>query len=515
MHPGWLPVSCAVFVLACGRPRPATADADATGSARPIDAGPGETGAGPEGIDAGPGGTGAGPEGIDAGPGSRRSATVDLLQRSLLGSRRVADTVQSLTDEVGPRLAGSPGDAHAVEWAVRAMKERGLFHVRAETVSVPAWERGTETAAIVAPVAQKLAVTALGWSGATPAGGIEAEVVRFESLDALRNADESAVAGRIVFLDVPTVRSRDGHGYGAAVPVRRNGPVEAARKKAAAIVIRSIGTDRSRFPHTGASEREPGQQASEAIPAGALSNADADLLGRILASRGRARIALNLRPKWRGDAVSANVVGEIPGGERRAEIVLLGAHLDSWDLGTGAVDDGAGCGIVLEAARSIGALPLKPARTVRLVLFAAEENSLAGAQTYAKAHAAEIAMHVVAFEADSGTDRVFALQYLGAQEARPRFRALAMALAPLGIAASDENAHGGADVYPLRMLGVPVIDLEQDMTGYFDVHHTANDTFAQIDPDALAQASSAFATAAWVAATMDDDFGRIAESDRN
>ncbi|HXX67854.1 MAG TPA: M20/M25/M40 family metallo-hydrolase [Polyangiaceae bacterium] len=362
---------------------------------------------------------------------------------------------------------------------------------------------------------QKLAVTALGWSGATPAAGIEADVVRFDSLEGLRNAEESEVAGRIVFLDVPTARSRDGHGYGAAVPARRNGPIEAARKRAAAIVIRSIGTDKSRFPHAGAAERAPGQQAKDAIASGALSNADADLLTRILERHGRARLALNLRPKWLGEVGSANVVGEIPGGERPTEIVLFGAHLDSWDLGTGAVDDGAGCGIVLEAARAIAALPVKPARTVRVVLFAAEESSLAGAEAYAKAHAAELAMHVLAFEADSGTDRVFELRYLGAQDARPRLQALALSLAPLGVTTSDEHARGGADVRPLRMLGVPVIDLQQDVSGYFDVHHTANDTFAQIDPEGLAQASSAFATAAWLAATMDGDFGRVAESDRN
>jgi len=403
----------------------------------------------------------------------------------------------------------------AVAWAERAMRERGLLHVRTEPVSEPAWARGTETAAVVAPVVQKLAVTALGWSGATPAAGIEADVVRFDSLEGLRNAEESEVAGRIVFLDVPTARSRDGHGYGAAVPARRNGPIEAARKRAAAIVIRSIGTDKSRFPHAGAAERAPGQQAKDAIASGALSNADADLLTRILERHGRARLALNLRPKWLGEVGSANVVGEIPGGERPTEIVLFGAHLDSWDLGTGAVDDGAGCGIVLEAARAIAALPVKPARTVRVVLFAAEESSLAGAEAYAKAHAAELAMHVLAFEADSGTDRVFELRYLGAQDARPRLQALALSLAPLGVTTSDEHARGGADVRPLRMLGVPVIDLQQDVSGYFDVHHTANDTFAQIDPEGLAQASSAFATAAWLAATMDGDFGRVAESDRN
>lgn len=443
------------------------------------------------------------------------SSEVQTLQRSLLGTRRAADTVRSLADEVGPRLAGSPGDARAVAWAQRAMNERGLLHVRTESVTVPVWVRGVESAMIVAPVTQTLAVTALGWSGATPPGGIEADVVRFDSLDALRDADEAAVAGRIVFLDVPTARRRDGHGYGAAIPARTNGPLEAARKKAAAIVIRSIGTDHSRFPHAGATHKDHDQQAKDAIASGALSNADADLLGRILTSYGRARLALNLGPKWLPDAESANVIGDVPGRERPGEIVLLAAHLDSWDLGTGAVDDGAGCGIVLEAARAIAELPEKPARTVRVVLFAAEENSLAGAQAYATVHAAEAAMHVLAVEADSGTDRVFVYRYLGAEEDRPRLDALTATLAPLGIASSGERALGGADIRPLRALGVPIIDLQQDMTSYFDVHHTADDTYSQIDPEGLAQAASAFATVAWIAATMNGDFGHVAPADRD
>lgn len=442
------------------------------------------------------------------------SSEVLILQHTFLGNQGAADTVRTLTDEVGPRLAGSQGDARAVAWAVRAMSDRGLQRVRAETVTVPVWVRGIETALIVAPVSQRLAVTALGWSGATPPGGIEADVLRFDSLDALRNAAEGAVAGRIVFLDVPTARRRDGHGYGAAVPARVNGPTEAARKKAAAIVIRSIGTDHSRFPHAGATQRDPDPRARESIPSAALSNADADLLGRILASYGHARLALKLEPKRLPDSRSANVIGDIPGGDRPEEIVLLAAHLDSWDLGTGAVDDAAGCSIVLEAARAIAALPLKPVRTVRVVLFAAEENSLAGAQSYATAHASEAAKHVLAMEADTGTDRVFAIRYPGAGEARQRVGALTAALAPLGIAATDEPAFGGADIRPLRALGVPLVDLAQDMTSYFDVHHTANDTYAQIEPEGLAQASSAFATVAWIAATMDGDLGRVATPDR-
>jgi Zn-dependent M28 family amino/carboxypeptidase len=437
--------------------------------------------------------------------------TVTDLQRVLLASHGAADAVQTLTTDVGPRLAGSPGDKLAVTWALDAMKVRGLTNVRAEKVTVKHWERGAETALVVAPVKQRLAVTALGWSGATPDKGIEGDVIRFESLDALKKADAASVAKKIVFLDVHMRRAADGHGYGEAVSARGAGPETAAKKGAAAIVIRSIGTDRTRFPHTGATHQEDKRTA---LPAGALSNADADLLANVLASHGSARLALTLTPKWLPDAESANVVGEVVGRDKPDEIILLGAHLDSWDLATGAIDDGAGCAIVLEAARALAALPQKPRRTVRVVLFAQEENALSGAKEYARAHGAEAAKHVVAMEADSGTDRVLALRFLGAPEAKPKLDALAPLLAPLGIKPTDDPAFGGADVSPLRALGVPLVDLEQDFTRYFDVHHTANDTFSQIDPDGLAQASAAFATAAWTIAEMDGDFGRLSEAQR-
>ncbi|HEY2509765.1 MAG TPA: M20/M25/M40 family metallo-hydrolase, partial [Polyangiaceae bacterium] len=335
-----------------------------------------------------------------AAPAAPLPEEVRELQRSVLAGHGALDAVSSLTTEVGARLAGSPADKLAVAWALRTMKERGLSNVHAEPVKVPVWQRGVETASIVAPLHHTLAVTALGWSGATPPKGLEADVLRFDSLAALKAADAKAAAGKIVFLDVKMHPEGENPGYGEAVPARALGALEAAKKGALAIVIRSIGTDESRFPHTGAMHHE--KEAKATLPAGALSNADADLLERTLAAHGSARLALNLGPRWLPEADSANVVGEIPGRERPNEAVVIGAHLDSWDLGEGAIDDGAGCAIVLEAGRALAALGHKPRRTVRVVLFAAEENSLAGGKEYAKAHAAEADKIEAAVEADFG-----------------------------------------------------------------------------------------------------------------
>jgi hypothetical protein len=442
---------------------------------------------------------------IDAGLPALSDDLRDL-QRGLLASHGAVDAVSSLTTEVGARLAGSGGDKLAVAWAIRAMEERGLTNVHAEPVKVKVWQRGVETASIVAPVSHVLAVAALGWSGATPAKGVEGEVVRFESLDALKNADPKAVAGKIVFLDVKMARSASITGYEDARPARSHGASEAKKKGALAIVIRSIGTDDSRFPHAGDTDQDGAKPP--ALPAGALSIADANLLDRVLAAHGSARLALSLGPRWLPPADSANVVGEVAGAEKPGEVVLLGAHLDSWDLGQGAIDDGAGCGIVLDAARAIAALPKKPRRTVRVVLFAGEENSRGGGDAYAKAHASEAGSIVVALEADEGTDRVLAARYLGAADARARFLTLGPVLEPLGVKTDDLPASGGTDIGPLGALGVPMIDLEQDWTHYFDTHHTANDTFERVNPAGIQQASAAYASAAWTIANMTGDFGR-------
>ncbi len=433
----------------------------------------------------------------------------DLQKQALTASHAYA-IVRSLTDEVGPRSSGSPGDKLAVAWAQRTLSANGFANVHTEKVTVGHWQRGVETASFTAGAqTHALVVTALGGSTATPTAGIEAEVVQVDSMDALRALDKSAAAGKIVFVDVPTHRSRDGHGYGAAVGVRYLGASVAKKLGAVALVIRSVGTDHDRLPHTGAQLRD-----DKGIPAAALSSPDADLLHRALADKKPVKLRLTLTPKRLPDAESANVVGEVTGREKPDEIVLLGAHLDSWDLGTGALDDGAGVGIVMDAGRLIGAMPTRPRRTIRVVLFANEEHGRDGGDAYAKAHSAELAKIVAACEADLGADRAYATRYLGSPEQRPRFAELAAFVAPLGVEPDMSDAFGGSDIAPLRALGVPMFDLAQDATRYFDWHHTANDTLDKIDEAQIAQVVAAVATMAYAIADMEGDLGRVPEPKR-
>lgn len=434
------------------------------------------------------------------------------LREAALASRGAADVVQSLTDEAGPRLAGTRGDRAAVEWAVRTLTARGFTNVRTEPVAVPYWERGAESGAVVSPTWQPLSLTALGGSVGTAPSGLEAEVVEVDSLEGLDNLQRDAAKGKIIFFNAVMARARDGSGYGKAVPVRTLGAIRAAKLGAVGVVIRSIGTDHARLPHTGAMKRDPG---APAIPAAALSIPDAELLHRLLTQHKAVRLQLKLGCRWHADVQSANVIGEIPGSDRPEEIVLLGAHLDSWDLGTGAVDDGAGVGIVVQTGQLVASLSRRPRRTIRAVLFANEENGLSGARHYAQAHREELPRHVLAIEADSGTGRAYAVRFLGAAKDRPRVAQLVAELKPLGLELAEADAHGGADLSPLRLAGVPMLDVAQDVSSYFDIHHTANDTFDKIEPEALAQVSAAVAVIAYGVANLEGGMGRIPEEKRN
>lgn len=421
------------------------------------------------------------------------------------------DTVRSLVDEVGPRLSGSAGDKAAVAWAVAAMKAKGLANVRAEKVMVPHWERGQESGRIVAPTPHTLSLTALGGSVGTPARGIEGEVVMVDSLEAIDKLDEAKVKGKILFVSVRTERRQDGGGYGKSAGVRSRSAIAAAKKGAIAVVIRSIGTDRDRMPHTGAMRYEKGVKE---IPAAALAIPDAELVERLVGTGKPVRIAMTLGAKTLPEAESANVVGEVVGRDKPEEIVLLGAHLDSWDLGFGAVDDGAGCAAVMEAARLIAKLPERPRRTVRVVLFANEENGLKGAFGYAKEHAAELDKHLMAFESDAGAGKVFGIRFLAPTEAMPKLLPITRLVEPLGVARQEEDAHGGADLIPLREAGVPIVDLLQDMEAYFDVHHTPNDTLAQVKKEDMDQMVAAIATVAYAVADLPEAIGKLPEAKR-
>ncbi len=432
------------------------------------------------------------------------AAAAAALRDGALRGTRAEEIVRSLTVEVGPRSAGSAGDRAAVEWGLRTLRALGLANVHAEPVAVPHWERGGSAGEILSPYPQPVALTALGGSVATPPAGLTAEVVRVASLDAVDHLAPERVRGKIVFFDAPMERTRDGSGYGRAVVVRGAGPSRAAKLGAVAVLIRSMATGTDRFPHTGATRYAEGVAR---IPAAALSVPDADLLAAEVASGRPVTFHLTIGSRELPAARSANVVGEIPGRERPGEVVLLGAHLDSWDLGTGAIDDGAGVAIVAAAARQILASGRRPRRTIRVVLFANEEFGLSGARAYAAAHAAELPRHVFASESDFGSGRVWRLRSRVAPDRLPLVGAIARLLAPLGVAPGDNDAEGGADVEPLQPAGVPVLELGQDGTRYFDVHHTANDTLDKIDAKDLDQNVAAWTALAWALADAPGDLG--------
>lgn len=399
------------------------------------------------------------------------------------------DIVADLTTEIGPRLAGSEREAAAREWSVARLKTLGFQNVRVETFTFPGWVRGAEAAKLTGPYPHKLHITALGYSGPTSPGGITAPVAYFASLDALKAAPEGSLRGKIAFIDHTFTASQDGLGYGHYGPARREGPMIGAGKGALAVVIRSLGTDHNRDPHTGTSNIPAGPAA---IPAGAVSSPDADLIGRIAATGKAMTMHLVLEGRSVGDLPSGNVIAELPGRDPSLAPVLLACHLDSWDLGTGALDDGAGCGIVAEAALSVHKAG-KPLRTIRLLWAGAEEVGVFGGAAYARANAAQ--SHALVMESDLGADRIWRASFDLAEANRPLAQKISAALAAMGIPTSAIKATGGADVRAIAALQKPgVIDLGQDAARYFDLHHTPSDTLDKVDPAQLAQN-----VAAWTA----------------
>jgi hypothetical protein len=426
-----------------------------------------------------------------------QQSTVDRLREAALESDLAYEIVESLVTEVGPRLAGSEAEARARTWAVAMLRAQGFSNVRIEEFTIPFWDATREEASVVSPVPQPMVIAALGGSPATPEGGLEAEIVRFANLTELEAASEAQLRGRIAFIDERMTRTMDGAGYGAAVQKRSRCVALAQARGAVACLIRSVGTDPHRFAHQGGNAR---QVESVSLPAAALSPADADLLAR-LAARGPTRVRLVIEVDARDNVASGNVIAELPGRERPEEIVLLAAHLDSWDLGQGAIDDGAGVAIVSAAASLIRELPRRPRRTIRILLAGAEETGIHGANAYARVH--DVDAHVVGVESDFGAGRIYRLRTRFAESAMPFARALQRALSPLGIIAGDNLANGGPDLTPLRQAGMPVVELSQDGLDYFDYHHTADDTLDKIDPEALRQNVAAYATFAYLVADSD------------
>jgi hypothetical protein len=413
----------------------------------------------------------------------------EALRDAALADDLAWDLVEGLTTEVGPRQAGTEAEARAREWAVRRLTELGFSNVRIEPFEMPVWVRGEEHAEILSPFPQPLMVTALGNSGATSARGLEAEVVGFDSVAALEAASDESVRGKIVFVTHGMAPTQDGSGYGQFGAPRRQGPSIASRKGAAAIVIRSIGTDYHRNPHTGV---QMWAEGARPIPAAALAIPDAEQLGRILARGQPVRMRLVLTPRNIGRRESGNVVAEVPGSDASAGTVTIGGHLDSWDLGTGAVDNAAGVAITTAAAHRIMTAGT-PRRTIRLVLFGAEEVGGGGGDVHLERNRPAGDVRLVA-ESDFGADRIWRVNFSLAPANAALADRVAALLAPLGIVRGRDRANAGADLGNWARAGTAAIDLNQDGTRYFDYHHTPDDTLDKVDPAQLRQN-----VAAWTA----------------
>ena len=435
-----------------------------------------------------------------------------LRDAAIAGQSLAWDWVSELTTRFGPRPAGSDNEHQAAEWAVTHLKALGFANVHTESFPLTAWVRGAESGQIIAPVVQPLVVAALGESPPTPPGGLEGDVVILPSFADLKAAPANSLTGKIAFVAGRMVRTQDGAGYVAAVDARADGPAEAAKRGAIAFVLRSVGTDSNRLAHTGTTRYVEGRVP---VPAFALAAPDADQIERLAALGSKVRLRLYSSASYVADAHSQNVVADVPGRVHPEEFVLLGAHLDSWDQGTGAVDDGTGTAIITAAAKLILDLPNRaPRRTVRLVLFGSEEVAQPvapfgafGGHAYADGHKAELTRHVLAGESDFGTDRIYSLA-LPAAVAKSDFATTAFrVLQPIGVlTAREPPSDAGTDVGPTVEAGVPAFALHQDGSHYFDVHHTADDTLDKVDREQLDQNVAAWAALVWLAADSEVDF---------
>lgn len=438
-----------------------------------------------------------------AAPAQKLAAEAERLRDAALKDELAWDITEGLTTEVGPRLAGTEAEARARDWAVRRLKALGFSNVRVETFDMPVWVRGEERAEIVAPFPQRLVVTALGNSAATRSQGLQAQVIGFNSMADFEAASDAEVRGKIVFVSHAMAPTQDGSGYGYYGRARREGPSLASRKGAAAIVIRSIGTDYHRNPHTGVQNWAEGVAP---IPAGALSIPDAEQLQRILKRGKPVTMRLTLTPRMIGVRQSGNVIAEVPGRDPKAGIVLVGGHLDSWDLGTGAFDDAAGVAITAAAAKRVMEAG-RPLRTIRVVWFGAEEVGLFGGRDYLAKHGQE--KHAVIAESDFGADRIWRFDSKVSQAAQPVVNQIARALFPLGIVKGSTTEASGSDIGPLSASGVPTFELQQDGTRYFDLHHTPDDTLDKIDPEQLRQNVAAWTAMLSIAANAEVEFGPV------
>ncbi|HZS08137.1 MAG TPA: M20/M25/M40 family metallo-hydrolase [Blastocatellia bacterium] len=443
------------------------------------------------------------------------TAELNHLQRAALESDYAYRQAAYLCNNIGPRLSGSPQAQQAVEYVAAELRRLGL-EVQLERIMVPHWVRGTETGALVefkgqAPnTTQKIVLTALGGSVATPPEGITADVVVVKDFDELKALGREKVAGKIVLYNVKFDRRMAAQGqgeqaYGQAVVYRGIGASEAAKLGAVAALNRSAGGAEYRLPHTGAMRYLPD---APKIPAAALTAEDAELMA-YLAAQGRVRLHLTLTPQTLPDAPSFNVIADIRGSDHPEQVVIVSGHLDSWDLGTGAHDDAAGVAVAMQAANLIRQLGLKPKRTIRVIPWMNEENGLAGGRTYAESHKAEAANHIAAIESDLGGGHPLGFTGHAAPEALVMLQPLSAILQNFGASLiTPSPGSPGADITPLDALGVPTFSPIQDSRTYFDYHHTPADTLDKIVPHELAENAAVMAMLAYTIANLPEALPR-------
>jgi len=435
----------------------------------------------------------------------RHRVAAERLIGAALASDHAYLRLSQLCDGIGHRLSGSRSLERAVEWAAASMREDGLERVRLQRVRVPVWVRGEERAEMVSPGPQRLSILGLGRSIGTPPGGITAEVVVVSSFAELDALPAEQVRGKIVLYDVPFTR------YGETVRYRGDGARRAAARGAVAVLVRSVGPVSLRTPHTGAMQAYV--DSVPKIPGAAVTIEDATMMRRLLARGERVRVRLEMGAKTLPDTISHNVIGELRGRERPEEVVVVGGHLDSWDVGQGAQDDGGGCVIAMEALRLMKKLGLRPRRTVRCVLWTNEENGLRGGNAYADSLGPEIARHVAAIESDGGVERPVGFGVTvrrlasDSADAEPTARAVARLaeLAPLLVGLGADRVTddgGGADIGPLMRRGVPGIAHRTTMEHYFDWHHTPADMLDKVDPLELRKNVAALAVLVYMLAEM-------------
>ncbi len=411
------------------------------------------------------------------------------------------EVIESLTTEVGARPVGSPAMTRARDWGVAKLKALGFENVHVEPFSTGAWSRGAESADVVGPWPQKLAILGLGGSSPTPAGGLTAPIVVFATYRAMLDQPPGSLTGKIAVVTEKMTRTQDGSGYGGINANRTQGPVEAAKRGAVAYLVRSLSTDDTRLPHTGAA-------APGGIPAAALSTVDAELLDHMAARGKTVSVRLDMASSYNPAAEAWNVVGEIKGAGAPDEVIVVGGHLDSWDPGTGAIDDGAGVAIMTAAAKLAGAD--RPRRTIRMVMFGSEEQGGSGG-AYAAAHKSEVGKVIVAGESDDGAALIWSLNLPKASAAHPAMKAFLSAIGQLKVIVErGPPSQGGADISGLMLAGVPFVDFHQDSSRYFDLHHSADDTLDKIKPEELAQNVAVWTAFIYTVANSDIDFRKLA-----